>query len=425
MTPRFSICIPARDRPERLRWAIESVLAQTFEDFEVIVSDNASGIPLRDSLARVVDPRIRWIRRETLLPVSDHWEMLLRESTGEFTLLLADDDGLVPSTLAHVHRLAQQTGAQCIQVGHWRYTHPLGHGPGENCLFPKAFSGCVEQIDGRSMVLSLLSGWGIKVDEPLSALALPVLHSSGIFMGRQAIESLQKRGVPLCAKPFADVGFLNVVLEAGELVSLDLPLAIIGLDVASHLTHPVPGGRRHYDDCAGDMYWAPFRAISFGNLGVASHFDVLRHWPSLHVNAAQPLSSTFYINHAAELFDDKIRDGRTWKDLFELYVALSRLPGREGALIGLTIAHRGFSPSWLRRFVSRLLHPNATPITPRFSPSWFRRQESRYLHANTTPIKPPAAKAIAQPAAELNPLDGAALGFADLVGAAQYMDMAH
>jgi hypothetical protein len=71
---------------------------------------------------------------------------------------------------------------------------------------------------------------------------------------------------------------------------------------------------------------------------------VFRHWSSLHVNAAQPLSSTFYINHAAELVDDKIRDDRTWTDLFELSVALSRLPGRERALIGLTIAHRGFFP---------------------------------------------------------------------------------
>jgi hypothetical protein len=76
----------------------------------------------------------------------------------------------------------------------------------------------------------------------------------------------------------------------------------------------------------------------------------------------------------------------------------------------------------LRRFVIKLFHLNATSITPRFSPSWFRSQVSRYLHANTTPIKPLAAKAIAQPAAELNPLDGAALGFADLVCAAQYMD---
>jgi hypothetical protein len=398
------------------------VLAQTSEDFEVIVSDNASVIPLRDALARFDDPRIRWIRRETLLPVTDHWEILLRESTGDFILLLADDDGLVPSTLAHVERLAQQTGAQCIHVGHWRYTHPLGHGPGENCLFPKAFSGCVEHIDGRLMVLSLLSVWGIKVDEP-AALTLPVLHSSGLFMGRQAIEALYKRGVPLCARPFADVGFLGVVLEAGEMVSLDLPLAIIGLDVTSHLTHPIPGGRRHYDQHEGDMHWAPLRAISFNNLGVASHLDMWRHWTSLRVNEPQRLSSTFYMNHAAELFDDKIRDCRIWQDLLELFNVLSRLPGREGVLIGLTSAHRGFSPSWLRRFVSRLLHPNATPITPRFSPSWFHRQVSRHLHQNATPITPPAEVVIARPAAEPKPLDGVSLGFTDLVGAAQYMDV--
>ena len=39
--PKFSICIPTRERHHTLPYAVASVLAQTYDDFEVIVQDNA------------------------------------------------------------------------------------------------------------------------------------------------------------------------------------------------------------------------------------------------------------------------------------------------------------------------------------------------------------------------------------------------
>jgi glycosyltransferase involved in cell wall biosynthesis len=39
--PRVSVCIRAYDRPAQLEGAIESVLAQTYRDFEIVVSDDS------------------------------------------------------------------------------------------------------------------------------------------------------------------------------------------------------------------------------------------------------------------------------------------------------------------------------------------------------------------------------------------------
>jgi glycosyltransferase involved in cell wall biosynthesis len=58
--PEFSVIVPSFDRAEFLGDAIASVQEQTIGDFECIVVDDASPIPVNVSS----DPRIRLIRRE-------------------------------------------------------------------------------------------------------------------------------------------------------------------------------------------------------------------------------------------------------------------------------------------------------------------------------------------------------------------------
>jgi glycosyltransferase involved in cell wall biosynthesis len=46
-SPMFSVLLPSKDRLELLLCAIESVRRQPFGDFEIVVSDNASSLPMR------------------------------------------------------------------------------------------------------------------------------------------------------------------------------------------------------------------------------------------------------------------------------------------------------------------------------------------------------------------------------------------
>ncbi|MCC6142624.1 MAG: glycosyltransferase [Candidatus Hydrogenedentes bacterium] len=98
-TPRFSVLIPSYNRPELLVPTIESVLAQTLADFEVIVSDDASprGAEIAAAVSRFrTDARFRFILQPKNLGWSDNRNALLKEATGEFVMLLGDDD-LLPS----------------------------------------------------------------------------------------------------------------------------------------------------------------------------------------------------------------------------------------------------------------------------------------------------------------------------------------
>jgi len=66
-TPFFSVCIPTYNRANFLPQAIESVLAQDFTDFELIICDNASTDNTQEVVEKYQDKRIRYCRYEDLV----------------------------------------------------------------------------------------------------------------------------------------------------------------------------------------------------------------------------------------------------------------------------------------------------------------------------------------------------------------------
>lgn len=99
--PFFSVLLPTKNRAEIVAGAIESVLAQSCGDFELIVSDNDdSCIATRDSVARFSDPRIRYFRTSGNLAMHENWENARRQATGQWILVVEDKQRLTPSALA-------------------------------------------------------------------------------------------------------------------------------------------------------------------------------------------------------------------------------------------------------------------------------------------------------------------------------------
>lgn len=87
-----SIIIPTYNRPAYLKKAIFSVLQQTYQNIEVIVSDDFSSDNPQPIIDEFKDPRLRLRRNETNLGVGLNVSHAFKEAKGKYVASLNDDD---------------------------------------------------------------------------------------------------------------------------------------------------------------------------------------------------------------------------------------------------------------------------------------------------------------------------------------------
>ncbi|WP_310422398.1 glycosyltransferase [Chamaesiphon sp. VAR_48_metabat_135_sub] len=97
--PLFSIIIPTRQRHDTLKYAIQSVINQSYQDFELVISDNFSTIETSQVANSFEDPRIKYFRTPERFGMADSWEFGLSKTTGTYIFVLGDDDALMPDGL--------------------------------------------------------------------------------------------------------------------------------------------------------------------------------------------------------------------------------------------------------------------------------------------------------------------------------------
>jgi glycosyltransferase involved in cell wall biosynthesis len=98
--PLVSVIVPTYDRPLLLRRSLESVAAQTFQDWECIVVDDASPTSSAvDVVAALSDPRFRLVRRDANGGPSAALNTGLDAASASYVCFNADDDELLPHFL--------------------------------------------------------------------------------------------------------------------------------------------------------------------------------------------------------------------------------------------------------------------------------------------------------------------------------------
>jgi glycosyltransferase involved in cell wall biosynthesis len=153
--PFFSIVIPTFNRSDLFPYAVQSVLNQTFEDFEIIVSDNCSADDTPQVAKQFKDPRFRYVRTPRHFTIADNWEFARSHALGKLIFMLSDDDALLPVAL---ERFADESRSHDADFLFCKpaYYRDLGYpGPDRNSVDCPSFSGASRVVQAEEFIRPL------------------------------------------------------------------------------------------------------------------------------------------------------------------------------------------------------------------------------------------------------------------------------
>ena len=113
----FSVIIPTRARPDTLRHALRTVVAQEERDLEIIVHESGDDPATAGVLAEFDDPRILSFKTIEPVRMTENWERALQRATGDYLFVLGDDDGLLPKACMIARHLLEKQPAGILS---WR-----------------------------------------------------------------------------------------------------------------------------------------------------------------------------------------------------------------------------------------------------------------------------------------------------------------
>ncbi|MEA2408661.1 MAG: hypothetical protein QOE69_2780 [Thermoleophilaceae bacterium] len=126
-TKRTSVIMPAYAAEATVRESVESALAQTVSDFELLVVDDASPVPVHDLLADLRDPRLRVIRRARNGGAAAARNTALRHARAPLVSQLDADDIWEPDYLEQVLPRFADPAVGLVYTNATILGHPTGH----------------------------------------------------------------------------------------------------------------------------------------------------------------------------------------------------------------------------------------------------------------------------------------------------------
>ncbi|MBD2167288.1 glycosyltransferase family 2 protein [Calothrix membranacea FACHB-236] len=117
---KISVCIPTYNRVNLLPYAIESVIKQSYQDFELIVCDDGSRDGTPELMSQYTDNRIKYIRHQQNIGKSNNMRSGFNAASGDYFIKFDDDDRLTPDFLARTVAIFEQNpNIDFVGTDHW------------------------------------------------------------------------------------------------------------------------------------------------------------------------------------------------------------------------------------------------------------------------------------------------------------------
>ena len=180
--PFFSVVMPTYNRAPLLSLAIQSVLGQTFADFEIIVHNSASPDNTREVVMSFNDSRIRYFETDNKLSAGDNYQSGLSYARGEYITFLSDDDAYSPALLEQAQKVISACRALIVGYPYCHYYHTdyfdFDQRIKQNSLLVPEFTGQITEFSGSEAIKQTLNHFGLKRIESNGKFVVPYLSNA-------------------------------------------------------------------------------------------------------------------------------------------------------------------------------------------------------------------------------------------------------
>src|SRR3989339_261454 len=221
--PKVSIVMPTRNRAHLLKTALKSALLQTYEDLEIIVSDNYSTEDTKKVVESFSSPKIRYVRTAKALDMPESWNFALSNARGEYITYLTDDSYLLSDAIEKTLSILNNFGKKVIA---WHLCEYLSHEWSDkrlrnSMLIPRFNSQpyVVESVESLEKVVDQGIWYGIPTPKFLNSMC----HRQIV---EKAISTQKKMFLPPCPDYSCVVAILKHV---ENYVVMERPMAIGGV----------------------------------------------------------------------------------------------------------------------------------------------------------------------------------------------------
>lgn len=129
--PKVSVIIPVKDRKEYLYHTLRTCMSQDYDNFEIIVADDASTDGTKEMVRAMaaMDSRITFIDRPERVGMRDNFEDALSRIKEGYVLALGGDDGIQPRGISRMVNQFAETGAKLMVWSPPEYAYPMDYYP--------------------------------------------------------------------------------------------------------------------------------------------------------------------------------------------------------------------------------------------------------------------------------------------------------
>ena len=223
---KFSVLLPTRNGGPYLENCIHSILGQGYDDLELIISDNAN----TDQTAQVIagyaaDPRVTILRLEQPISVTDNWNNALFSASGDYIMMMGDDDLLLPGYFVRMAQIIDQYNQpDCVLHNGYSYVAPNSIGQNEHGFYSRAHFNFAEDMT-REGVMSMDQRFSIVHDMFRFKVRIPLNMQTTL---------VRRDKLPKFYPPFPDHYALNsLLLTADKWVFSPEKLLVVGVSPKS------------------------------------------------------------------------------------------------------------------------------------------------------------------------------------------------